>query len=80
MEIRNNPQLLHKLREFESNHVWIHENFETLFEQYAERWIGVKNRQVIASDVDLDALLSQLPEPGYTCVEFITCEPLEMVL
>lgn len=73
-------QLTSALISFEADHVWVNENREALVEQYAEQWIAVKKGQVIASDPDLASLLSKLPDPAHTCVEFITCEPLEMVL
>jgi len=69
-----------ELLAFEADHVWVNENLETLLEQYPDQWIAVKNGRVIASDPDLAGLLSKLPEPALTCVEFITREPLEMVL
>ncbi len=73
-------QLANELLAFEADHVWINKNLETLLEQYADQWIAVKNGQILASDPDLGGLLAQLPEPARTCVEFITREPLEMVL
>ena len=73
-------QLTHKLLAFEADHLWINKNLKTLLEQYAEQWIAVENGQVIASDPDLAVLLSKLSDPTHTCVEFITREPLEMVL
>jgi len=73
-------QLTNQLLAFEADHVWVHENLETLLGQYAEQWIAVKNGQVIASDPDLTGLISKLPDPAHTCVEFITDEPLEMIL
>jgi len=73
-------QLTNELLAFESDHVWISENLEMLLEQYADQWIAVKDGKVIASDPDLEGLLSKLSDPAYTCVEFITPEPLEMVL
>ena len=75
-----NDQLTNQLLAFEADHVWINENLETLLEQYAEQWIAVKNGQVIASDPDLTGLISKLPDPAHTCVEFITDELLKMVL
>lgn len=75
-----NSQLTDKLLAFEADYVWINENLETLLEQYAEQWIAVENGQVIASDPDLTGLISKLPDPAHTCVEFITREPLEMIL
>ena len=75
-----NNQLTSVLLSFEADHVWVNENLETLLEQYVDQWIAIKNGQVLASDPDLTGLLSQLPDPDHTCVEFITREPPEMVL
>ena len=70
------PELL----AFEADHVWINENLSTLLVQYPDQWIAVKNGQVIASDPELTGLLSRLPDPAHTCVEFITSESLEMMV
>jgi len=72
--------LTDELLMFEADHAWVNENLKTLLKQYADQWIGVRNGQVIGSDSDLNGLLSKLPDPAHTCVEFITREPLEMVL
>ena len=73
-------QLTKEILAFESDHIWVHENFDDLFEKYHDQWIGVKNHQVIASDPDLLRLRDKLPDPTHTCIEFITREHLEMVL
>jgi hypothetical protein len=75
-----NSQLTNKLLAFEADHVWVSQNMKTLLELYPDQWIAVKDSKVIASDPDLAGLLSKLPDPAHTCVEFITREPLEMVL
>ena len=75
-----NSQLTDKLLAFQADHLWISENLETLLKQHAEQWIAVENGQVIASDPDLAGLISKLPDPAHTCVEFITRDPLEMIL
>ncbi len=75
-----NSRLTNELLAFEGDHVWISENLKTLLEQYAEQWIAVKDSKVTASDPELAGLLSKLADPAHTCVEFITSEPLEMVL
>ncbi len=75
-----NKQMITYLHAFETDHVWISENKDALLKQFADQWIAVKNRQVIASDSELTELLAKLPNPANTCVEFITQEPLEMVL
>ena len=72
--------LLQQLQAFEEDHVWINEHLEILLSRYADQWIAVKNAQVIASAIELTELLVQLADPAHTCVEFITREPLEMVL
>ena len=53
-------QLTNQLLAFEDDHVWINENLETLLEQYANQWIAVKDGQVLASDPDLEGLISKL--------------------
>jgi len=73
-------QLTNELLAFEADHIWVSENLETLLEQYADQWIAVKDGKVIASEPDLTELLSKLSDPAHICVEFITREPLEMVL
>ena len=73
-------ELTNELLAFEADHAWVNENMETLLKNYADQWIGVKNGKVIASDPDLSVLVSKLPDPANTCVDFITLEPLEMVL
>ncbi len=73
-------QLTDELLEFEADHVWINENLEALLERYTDQWIGVKDCQVLTSDPELEGLLSKLSDPARTCVDFITREPIEMVL
>lgn len=73
-------QLTSQLFAFESDHIWINKNRETLLKQYTDQWIAVKDGHVIGSNPDLKCLLSKLPKPSYTCVEFLTRDPLEMVL
>ncbi len=75
-----NNQLTKELRAFEEDHVWVSERLELLLSQYADQWIAVKGGQVIASDPELAALQEQLADPARTCVEFVTREPLEMIL
>lgn len=69
-----------RLRSFEYDHIWVHTNLEDLLVRYPEQWIAVRDLQVIANASDLDALLSRLPDPAHTCVEFVTREPLELIL
>ena len=75
-----NKQLTDELVAFEADHLWVNENLETLLERYADQWIAVKHKQVIANDPGLTGVISKLSDPAHTCVEFITREPLEMIL
>jgi hypothetical protein len=68
------------LLRFQADHVWIDQNREKLLKRYPDQWIAVRDRQVIASDPDFDGLLAKLPDPAGTAVEFLTQEPIEMVL
>jgi len=73
-------QFSKELRAFADDHVWVSDYLESLLDKYAEQWIAVKNRRVIASDPDLMSLLGKLADPAHTCIEFVTREPLEMIL
>jgi hypothetical protein len=73
-------QLTDELLASEADYLWINENMDALLEKYLNQWIAVKNSRVIASDLDLDKLISKLPDPNHKCVEFITDEPLGMIL
>lgn len=73
-------QLSQALLAFAADHAWVHQNLESLLAHYADQWIAVANGQVIASDPDLEVLVSKLTDPAHTCVQFITREPMEMVL
>jgi hypothetical protein len=73
-------QFNRQLRAFADDHTWVNDNLDSLLDKYAEQWIAVKNRRVIASDVDLMLLREKLTEPAHTCIEFVTREPLEVLL
>jgi len=73
-------QLTRRLRGFEEDHAWVGDNCQRLLAEFSEQWIAVHRGQVIASDPDLDALLAKLPDPSHTCIEYVTREPLEMIL
>jgi hypothetical protein len=73
-------QLSDQVLLFESDHLWISRNLDVLWQQHADQWIAVKAGKVVATAPELANLLSQLSDPAHTCIEFITREPLEMVL
>jgi len=69
-----------ELHAFAQDHIWVSDHLESLLDKHAEQWIAVKNRRVIASDVDLMLLRQKIADPAHTCIEFVTREPLEMLL
>jgi hypothetical protein len=71
---------IEELHEFAADHAWISQNMEDLLQRHNGQWVAVKGQRVIASDPDFDKVLAQLEDPPHTCVEFITNEPLEMIL
>lgn len=73
-------QLTRKLRGFEEDHVWVNGNWELLLKEFSDQWIAVQGGQVVVSDPDLDALLARLSDPSHSCIEYVTREPLEMIL
>jgi hypothetical protein len=73
-------QFSKELRAFAEDHKWVKDNLASLLDKYAGQWIAVKNRRIIASDVDLMLLREKLADSANTCVEFVTREPLEMLL
>lgn len=75
-----NTRLTEQLRAFEEDHIWVSEHLELLLNLYPDQWIAVKGGQVIANDPDMMSLLGKLADPAHTCIEFVTREPLEMIL
>ena len=73
-------QLTIQMGAFEADQLWINKNLTALLEKYSEQWIAVKEGKVIASAPILDELIAKLQDPAETSVEFITREPLNMVL
>jgi hypothetical protein len=72
--------VLKELDAFEADQQWISENWKVLLRQYGEQWVAVKKGRVIASDPEYRGLLSKVADPAHTCIEFVTLEPLEMIL
>lgn len=72
------------LHEFEEDYAWVHENHEELVQDYGDQWIGVKNRQVIAADYELEPLLNRLREqncdPAHTVIEFVPQEQIKIIV
>jgi hypothetical protein len=48
--------------------------------EYREKWVAVHNQKIIDSDNELESLCQRLKNPGNTYIEYITNQPLEMIL
>jgi hypothetical protein len=69
-----NNDVQDEMVDFEADRQWIDAHIEMLAKQYADHWIAVKGRKVIASEPDLGALLGKLPDLAHTCVEFVSAQ------
>ena len=68
------------LQDFERDHLWTQSHRRKLLSNYRNRCVAVQNQKVIDSDKDLKVLRSRVKDPGNTFVEYVTDEPLEMIL
>jgi hypothetical protein len=65
---------------FDADHEWIGQHYEELLREYEDEWVAVEGGRVIAHAPEWSGLKKQLADPANTCVEFITREPLDMIL
>ena len=68
------------LQDFEKDHLWTHSHWRKLLANYKNKWVAIQNQKVIDSDKDLKVLRSRVKDPGNAFVEYLTDEPLEMIL
>jgi len=71
---------VYPLQDFQNDHLWFHGHRKKLLSTYKNRWVAVQKQKVIDSDKDFEVLCSRLKDPGHTFVEYVTDEPLEMIL
>jgi hypothetical protein len=71
---------VYSLQDFEKDHLWTQGHRKKLLSAYKNKWVAVRNQKVIDTDKDLKVLCSRLEDPGNTFVEYVTDEPLEMIL
>ncbi len=57
-------ELMKKLVRYTHDHNWIKDNYETLFEQYGEKYVAVKNQQVVADGESIEELKAKLETIG----------------
>ena len=71
---------VYSLQDFEKDHLWSQGQRRKLLSTYKNKWVAIRNQKVIDSDKDLKSLRSRVKDPGNTFVEYVTDEPLEMIL
>ncbi len=74
-----------QLEAFDSNFVWLDENYDELTHRYAEQYVAVLHQKVVAHDADLDRLMEKLrakypDEVNAIAVEYVTKQKFQMVL
>ena len=68
------------LQDFEKDHLWTQPHRRKLLANYKNKWVAIRNEKVIDNDKDMELLCSRLEDPGNTYIEYVTDEPLEMIL
>jgi len=79
----NQTEIIRSIRREQRNSEWIDRSLPALRKKFGDRYIAVKNRKVIDSDEDFDALLSRirkLGDPEWVTFEFVTAEECIWVL
>jgi len=73
--LADEEQVLAAIRRERENLQWINESLSRLRELYGDRYVAVRDRRVIDSDPDLEALLSRvrrLEKPEDVTIEYVT--------
>jgi predicted DNA-binding protein (UPF0278 family) len=71
----NQTEILRSIRREQRNSEWINKSISTLRKKFGDRYIAVKDRKVIDSDEDFDALLLRIRkqgDPESVTIEFVT--------
>lgn len=71
---------VYSLQDFQKDHLWTQAHRRELLAVYKYKWVAIHNQMVIDSDKDIKMLCSRLKDPGNTYLEYVTDEPLEMIL
>ncbi len=72
------------LEEFEKDSKWLADNYGKVKEKYVNKFIAVKNKQVIDNDDDFHKLIKRLRDKGEdlrrVVIEFVPPEDVVLVL
>jgi len=74
----------HKLRLFNSNFAYFHDQHERFKEKFPDQYVAIFNKQVVDHDVDVIALVKRLSEKygdlGAVVIEYVSSQKVELIL
>lgn len=78
-------QEMELLKSFEGDSNWFYENVDSIRDQgFINKFVAVKNKQVISSGDEIDSLINSLESkgenPSYIFIEFVHSEGFTLIL
>lgn len=72
------------LESFEKDTLWLHKNLDKLRAKFENKFVAIKEGDVIASDNDIEKIIKKLQEsninPSFTVIEFIHKKGVQLIL
>lgn len=77
-------ELFKELKEGNENLQWLSKNFEKIRKQYSGKFVAIKDKKIILSSTDLEALIDKLEkrkeDPARLLIDFIPQEDFILVV
>jgi len=77
-------EYIKEMTEFKNNQNWFMKNFDNILKKYSDMFVAVWHQSVLDVDIDLKSLQKRVCEKtkraGSVYVEYVTDEPLELIL
>lgn len=84
MKDESMEQELHILNNIENDSEWLYSHYEEIRERFSDKFIAVKNRNVIESDASMENLVKKLEKkgenPSFLLTKFITRKEIVLIL
>lgn len=75
---------LKMLESFEKDTLWLHKNLDKLRPKFENKFVAVKNMDVVASDNNVEKVVKKLRDdqinPSFTVIEFIHKKGVQLIL
>lgn len=72
------------IEKFDRDSTWLAKNLEELREEYAGKYVAVKDKKVVDSDSEMETLLKRLKDEGINPsnipINYVSKEPTELLL